>query len=677
MSTAERILQALQLQKRPDNQYRTNSPFRSGSDSKSFSLIIHDEESGAFHDFVSEQRGSLYDLAKLLQIETPSAVHASSQQTTKRPYLDGTDYAESHGVSWSVFQSAGYSETLYLKRKTLRIQTTAGPRYRFLDYRDSMTYINEKGFSPCWYKLLEGVKLSKLIKAPLIYCNGEASTVVAQHYGMPAVSIAGGGERTLTSSMIQDLQKLYTGSVIVALDCDAKGQTASYKLVKQLLDAGIPAHAVDMKLGMGGDLADWCRMYQQESLQEIIKLPALSISMELIIQRDMISAADLDNKRFAALLWTVEDILPEGCILLAGKPKSRKSWLATHIARSVAMGKKVFSRYDVSRGSVLYLDLESNQRRMQSRLRQMEINDEGQPSNLYIVNEWSRGSEGVEELDLWLSKVTDCSLVVVDILENFRAVRDRHANPYTEDYDAVKPLTALAEKHHCSILILHHTRKSKSDDAFDEISGTTGLAGGVSGMYILARIPAEEAHTELMIRGRDIESDEKRILVWSDILSHHEVMGDAETFLLSKERQEIIELMRDGQHWRPSDVADAIGKSRQNTHKLLQKLKSAGTLKQDSTGRYFVTVHKSYPVGYDGSSQSSQSAIVETSAPVPAVTPLPVYRVMDGIPLNKLESMRELAKNPQSADQFLIMAKAYSISPQQIDTLRQELLSDV
>jgi hypothetical protein len=672
MSTAEKILQALQIQKRPDNQYRTNSPFRSGSDSKSFSLIIHDEESGAFHDFVTEQRGSLYDLAKLLQIETPSGVHASSPDTTKRPYLDGTDYAESHGVSWSVFQSAGYSETLHMRRKALRIQTTAGPRYRFLDYRDSMTYINEKGFSPCWYKLLEGVKLAKLIKAPLIYCNGEASTVVAQHYGLPAVSIAGGGERTLTSSMLQDLQKLYTGPIIVALDCDPKGQTASYKLVKQLLDAGIHAHAVDMKLGLGGDLADWCRMYQQESLQEIMKLPALSISMELIVQRDMISAADLDNKRFAALLWTVEDILPEGCILLAGKPKSRKSWLATHIARSVAMGKKVFSRYDVSRGSVLYLDLESNQRRMQSRLRQMEINDEGQPSNLYIVNDWSRGSEGVEELDLWLTKVSDCTLVVVDILENFRAVRDRHANPYTEDYDAVKPLTALAEKHHCSILILHHTRKSKSDDAFDEISGTTGLAGGVSGMYILARIPAEEAHSELMIRGRDIESDEKRILVWSDILSHHEVMGDAETFLLSKERQEILELMKDGQHWRPSDVADAIGKSRQNTHKLLQKLKSAGSLRQDSTGRYFVAVHKTYPTGYESAPESSQS--ISGGTPV---TPLPVYRVMDGIPLNKVESMRELAKNPQSADQFLIMAKAYSISPQQIDTLRQELLSDV
>lgn len=672
MSTAEKILQALQLQKRPDNQYRTNSPFRSGSDSKSFSLIIHDEESGAFNDFVTEQRGSLYDLAKLLQIETPSGVHASSPDTTKRPYLDGTDYAESHGVSWSVFQSAGYSETLHMRRKALRIQTTAGPRYRFLDYRDSMTYINEKGFSPCWYKLLEGVKLAKLIKAPLIYCNGEASTVVAQHYGLPAVSIAGGGERTLTSSMLHDLQKLYTGPIIVALDCDPKGQTASYKLVKQLIDAGIHAHAVDMKLGLGGDLADWCRMYQQESLQEIMKLPALSISMELIVQRDMISAADLDNKRFAALLWTVEDILPEGCILLAGKPKSRKSWLATHIARAVAMGKKVFSRYSVSQGSVLYMDLESNLRRMQSRLRQMEINDEGQSKNLYIVNEWSRGSEGVEELDLWLSKMTDCTLVVIDILENFRAVRDRHANPYTEDYDAVKPLTALAEKHHCSILILHHTRKSKSDDAFDEISGTTGLAGGVSGMYILARIPAEENHSELMIRGRDIESDEKRILVWNDLLSHHEVMGDAETFLLTKERLEIIKLLEDGLHWRPSDVADSIGKSRQNTHKLLQKLKSAGTLRQDSLGRYFIAQHKTYPTGYESAPESSQS--IPGGTPV---TPLPVYRVMDGIPLNKVESMRELAKNPQSADQFLIMAKAYSISPQQIDTLRQELLSDV
>lgn len=671
MSTAERVLQAMSLQANPSNQYRTNSPFRPGSDSKSFSLRIDDGEHGAYHDFVSEQKGTLYDLAKYLQIELPSGAGAPVE-STKRAYLDEHDYAQTHGVSWSVFQSAGYSVTQHMKRKSLRIQTTAGPRYRFLDYRDSMTYINERGFSPCWYKLLEGVKLAKLLGAPLIYCNGEASTVVAQHYGLPAVSIAGGGERTLTSTMIQELQRVWSGAVIIALDCDDKGQTASYKLSKQMQDAGISAYAVDMKLGAGGDLADWSRIYTTDALQEIQRLSPLSVSMNLIVQRDMISAADLDNKRFAALLWTVEDILPEGCILLAGKPKSRKSWLATHIARAVAMGKKVFSRYSVSQGSVLYLDLESNLRRMQSRLRQMEINDEGQSQKLYIVNEWSRGAEGVEELDLWLSKMTDCTLVVIDILENFRAVRDRHANPYTEDYDAVKPLTALAEKHHCSILLLHHTRKSKSDDAFDEISGTTGLAGGVSGMYILARIPAEENHSELMIRGRDIESDEKRILVWNDLLSHHEVMGDAETFLLTKERLEIIKLLEDGQHWRPSDVADAIGKSRQNTHKLLQKLKSAGTLKQDSLGRYFIAVHKSYPVGYESAPESSQS----TPESIPAVNPLPVYRVMDAIPLKKLDTMRELARDPEKSPEFIIMAGAYSISTHQIETLRQELLSD-
>ena len=671
MSTAEKVLQALSLQANPSNQYRTNSPFRPGSDSKSFSLRIDDGEHGAYHDFVSEQKGTLYDLAKYLQIELPSGAGAPVE-STKRAYLDENDYAQTHGVSWSVFQAAGYSVCMHNRRKALRIQTTAGPRYRFLDYRDSMTYINEKGFSPCWYKLLEGVKLAKLLGAPLIYCNGEASTVVAQHYGLPAVSIAGGGERTLTSTMIQELQKVWSGAIIIALDCDDKGQTASYKLTRQLQDAKISAYAVDMKLGAGGDLADWSRIYTTDALQELQKLSPLSVSMDLIVQRDMISAADLDNKRFAALLWTVEDILPEGCILLAGKPKSRKSWLATHIARAVAMGKKVFSRYAVSQGSVLYMDLESNQRRMQSRLRQMEINDEGQPKNLYIVNDWSRGAEAVEELDLWLSKMTDCTLVVIDILENFRAVRDRHANPYTEDYDAVKPLTALAEKHHCSILILHHTRKSKSDDAFDEISGTTGLAGGVSGMYILARIPAEENHSELMIRGRDIESDEKRILVWNDLLSHHEVMGDAETFLLTKERLEIIKLLEDGLHWRPSDVADSIGKSRQNTHKLLQKLKSAGTLRQDSLGRYFIAQHKTYPAGYESAPESSQS--VSGGTPV---TPLPVYRVMDAIPLKKLDIMRELARDPEKSPEFVIMAGAYSISAQQIDTLRSELLSDV
>ncbi len=48
------------------------------------------------------------------------------------------------------------------------------------------------------------------------------------------------------------------------------------------------------------------------------------------------------------------------------------------------MGGKVFGQYATHQGSVLYMDLESNQRRMQSRLQQMERDDEGQPANMFM-----------------------------------------------------------------------------------------------------------------------------------------------------------------------------------------------------------------------------------------------------------------------------------------------------
>jgi len=592
-------------------QYRCSSPLRAGSDSKSFSIKV-DAHGGTYFDHVTQEKGTLAQLAEKLGITYTRST------TSKRAYTTGADYAAQHGVAWSVLEGAGWSEVRYLRRPALRIDTANGPRYRFLDYRDEQTYINEKGFTQCWYLMHEAVRSARMSKSPLIYCNGECSAVVAQHYGLAACTIAGGGEKELSSTQLDELKQLYTGSIIVALDCDDKGRAASVKLVAQLRSAGYVVHAVDMKLGAGGDLADWCKLYQHESLKELIQLPPYTQEITYAVKPSIISAAELDRKRFEALRWIVEDILPEGCFILAGKPKSRKSWLTTHVARTVAMGGLVFGKYQVTPGNVLYMDLESNQRRMQSRLKQMEIGEEGQPANLYITNEWQRGEQGISDLDVFLTQ-QPCSLVVIDILENIRAPRSKNENPYTEDYNAVKPYNQLAERHKCCILMVHHTRKSRSEDAFDEISGTTGLVGGVSGMLILSRLQQHDEHTEhseLLVRGRDIEADDKRVLRWHDEHSHHLLEGDSESYLLTAERAQIIKLLGNGNHWRAVDIADAIGKSRQNTHKLLQKMRASGHIKQDAQNRYFVVEQRTYPAGY--SEPTEPVHVAQPTEPPPA-----------------------------------------------------------
>ena len=70
MSTAQKVLQALNLVPNESGQYKCNSPYRVGSDSNSFSLVIDGDEHGAFVDFVSGQKGTLYQLADFLGIDT-------------------------------------------------------------------------------------------------------------------------------------------------------------------------------------------------------------------------------------------------------------------------------------------------------------------------------------------------------------------------------------------------------------------------------------------------------------------------------------------------------------------------------------------------------------------------------------------------------------------------------
>ena len=62
-----------------------------------------------------------------------------------------------------------------------------------------------------------------------------------------------------------------------------------------------------------------------------------------------------------------------------------------------------------------------------------------------------------------------------------------------------------------SILLVHHLRKMKSDDPFEEISGTTGIAGAVDGMYVMKKYKDTREEVTLTATGRDIESFDLKI----------------------------------------------------------------------------------------------------------------------------------------------------------------------
>jgi predicted transcriptional regulator len=184
-------------------------------------------------------------------------------------------------------------------------------------------------------------------------------------------------------------------------------------------------------------------------------------------------------------------------------------------------------------------------------------------------------------------------------------------------------------------------------------------------MWILSRISGDDdksQQAEFLVRGRDIDADDKRTLKWNDETSMHEVIGDTESFLLSPERRDILKLLETGLHYRPQDIADAIGKSRQNTHKMLTRLKAAGMVKQDSVGKYFCVKNKTIPVGYDDTPPVIDA--VPAVAPItPPQEPLPTISMLSMLPEHKIAEMRVLAKSDAQEDHYALskMLSAMSI----------------
>jgi hypothetical protein len=91
-----------------------------------------------------------------------------------------------------------------------------------------------------------------------------------------------------------------------------------------------------------------------------------------------ITAAELAERDFPPVAFVVPGYVAEGLTVIAGRPKTGKSWLALGWAIAVATGGVALGSIEVEAGDVLYLALEDNQRRLKKRLEQI-LPDVGKP----------------------------------------------------------------------------------------------------------------------------------------------------------------------------------------------------------------------------------------------------------------------------------------------------------
>ena len=196
----------------------------------------------------------------------------------------------------------------------------------------------------------------------------------------------------------------------------------------------------------------------------------------------------------------IDGLLYGGAYILAGAPKIGKSFLVAQIAYHISTGKKLWE-YEVHQGTVLYLALEDDYQRIQSRMFMMYGVEDS--SNLYFATVANKIGNGLDEqLEFFINEHPDTKLIIIDTMQKIREVGGE-AYSYASDYEIIGRLKQFADKHCICVLIVHHTRKQPAGDTFEMISGTTGLLGCADGSLLMQKKKRTALEATIDVVGRD------------------------------------------------------------------------------------------------------------------------------------------------------------------------------
>lgn len=210
----------------------------------------------------------------------------------------------------------------------------------------------------------------------------------------------------------------------------------------------------------------------------------------------------LMDQTYPAQPPVIDGLLHTGTYLFVGAPKVGKSFLMAQLAYHISTGRPIWG-HAVHAGTVLYLALEDDHRRLQARLYRMfgpELSD-----RLHFAVTAKPLEAGLEQqLRSFVRYHPDTRVMIVDTLQKIRPIRGENYS-YANDYQVISQLKQLAAELHQCLLLVHHTRKQQANDRFDMISGTNGLLGAADGAFLLHKENRTDGTAILELSGRDLQ----------------------------------------------------------------------------------------------------------------------------------------------------------------------------
>jgi len=325
------------------------------------------------------------------------------------------------------------------------------------------------------------------------------------------------------------------------------------------------------------------------------------------------TAVEILNAIFPELEYIVLGLILPGLIILAGRPKSGKSYFGLQLAIAVASGTPFLGRATQKR-KVLYCALEDSPRRIQQRMLGQGALKDVKESDLDITYEFEippLSGPGVAHIYECIQQ-EKFGLIIIDTFT--RAAGRADQMDQVEMATCMSALHQIALKENVAILIIDHHRKNTgfSGDVVDDILGATSKSGVVDtaiGLY-------KERGTDqaiLKATGRDLDEDAELVLKFSQETLQWSCLGKAEEVITSQVQQEIIDAIKDefcGEAT-TAELADHLTKDRGQINRQLKALTESGhlirCLRKNKQTPYRLNTEPSSPTPEQSSPQTEKS----------------------------------------------------------------------
>ena len=161
-----------------------------------------------------------------------------------------------------------------------------------------------------------------------------------------------------------------------------------------------------------------------------------------------VSMTELYQTAYKSRPPVIDGLLYSGAYILAGAPKIGKSFLVAQLAYHVSTGQRLWG-YEVHQGTVLYLALEDDFQRIQSRMFMMY--GVADTASLHFATAANKIGNGLgEQLENFIKEHPDTKMVIIDTMQKIREAGGE-AYSYASDYEIIGKLKRFADRHKAEI----------------------------------------------------------------------------------------------------------------------------------------------------------------------------------------------------------------------------------